>query len=110
MEQFTILQELWESDSVIFALMGCAAAIWIGSLRKQSGRHLLGAIISAAVYAVCEILSGIHTGCLPAIKLLFVGTAAVGSCIGCLLVRFTATVRKKAISHGCDARYDHKSS
>ena len=95
MEPFTILQELWESDSVIFALMGCAAAIWIGSLRKQSGRHLLGAIISAALYAVCEILSGLHTSYLPAILLLFVGTTALGSCIGCLLVRFTAKVGKK---------------
>lgn len=95
MEPFTILQELWESDTVIFALIGCAVAVWIGILRKQPGKRLTGAIISAALYAVCEILSGLHTSYLPAILLLFVGTTALGGCIGCLLVRFTAIVGKK---------------
>ena len=78
MEHFTILQELWESDTVIFALIGCAVAVWIGILRKQPGKRLTGAIISAALYAVCEILSGLHTGYLPAILLLFCGNDGLG--------------------------------
>jgi hypothetical protein len=76
-----ILQELFESNTVILLIFGIViAAIMCLYLKKK--RSLEFALItSIVVYVVCELMSNIRTNFMIEIILLFVGTIALGCCI-----------------------------
>ena len=93
MKYFPILQELFESDTVLFLIIGAAAALVAGLWLKQRKKCILGLVISVAVYFVCELLSNVRTNYLLELLLLFVGTAAIGCCIGFLISLLTNLIR-----------------
>ena len=93
-----ILQELFESDTIIFLLIGIVFSVIIGLRLKKQRKYIVGSIMAAVVYGICELMSNFHTNFMLEIILLFIGTVAVGWCIGfiiCFLFRKFAT-RKKA--------------
>ena len=89
MRYFPVLQELFESDTVIILLIGAALGAAVSCMIKEPrriGRLLIG---SAALYALCEVISNFRTDNLLEILLLFAGTAAIGaalSSIVCLII------------------------
>lgn len=89
MKYLPILQELFESDTLLFLILGILLAIVVG-LRLREGKRLVPAIvISAAGYGVCEIASHIHTNFMLELILVFAGTVLLGGCIGflaCLVI------------------------
>ena len=93
-----ILGELFESDLVLFLLIGFAAATIIGFLLMRKKSLLIGTIISAAVYAVCEIMLSTYVvkAFLSQLLMLFFGTAAVGTAIGFLVGFVIKLIREKA--------------
>jgi chromate transport protein ChrA len=85
MKYLPILQELFTSDTVKFLIVGIVIAVAIGLFLKKQ-KHLANSLIaSIIVYAVCEMISNIHTNFLVEIILVFVGTAALGCFIGFLV-------------------------
>jgi NhaP-type Na+/H+ or K+/H+ antiporter len=94
MNYFPILQELLESDLWKFLPVGIVLAVAVGVFLQKKKHFLVALAVSAAVYAVCELLSNFHTNFLVEILLLFVGTAALGCCIGFLGGLFLRMVRK----------------
>ncbi len=94
MRYFPILQELFESDTVIFLVIGIAVSVFAGLRLKNHRKYIIGTILNAAVYAICELLSNIHTNFMLELILLFVGTIAIGWCVGfiiCALFRLLKT-------------------
>ncbi|MEE1018864.1 MAG: hypothetical protein UH824_05230 [Acutalibacteraceae bacterium] len=93
-----ILGELFESDLVLFLLIGFAAAAIIGLLVMRKKSLLIGTIISAAVYAVCEIMLSTYVvkAFLSQLLTLFFGTAAVGTTFGFLVGFVIKLIREKA--------------
>lgn len=90
MKYLPIFQELFESDTVIFMIIGIAVAVIIGLRLKHQKKYIMAIIISIVTYAICELVSNIHTNFMLEIILLFLGTVSMGCCIGfigCLLVR-----------------------
>lgn len=90
MRYFPILQELFESDTVIFLTIGIAVSVFAGLRLKNHRKYTIGTILNAAVYAICEGLSNIHTNFMLELILLFIGTIALGWCVGyiiCALLR-----------------------
>lgn len=81
MRYFPVLQELFESDTVIILLIGAAVSCMIKEPRRIS-RLLIG---SAALYALCEVISNFRTDNLLEILLLFAGTAAIGAALSSLV-------------------------
>ena len=93
MKYLPILQELFESDTIIFLIIGIAISVIIG-LRLRKNKCLIGAAISIAIYAVCEFTSNIHTNFMLEFIQLFIGTFAIGCCIGfilCFLIKTLLT-------------------
>lgn len=84
MKYLPIFQELFESDSILFLLIGLALAVFIGIKMKDSKKIFISLVSSFALYAVCELASNIHTNFLIEIILLFAGTIALGGVIGFL--------------------------
>lgn len=93
MKYLPILQELFESDTFVFMVVGIVIAVIIGLRLKTQKKCIMAAVVSALTYAICETASNIHTNFMLEIILLAVGTAAIGCCIGfiiCLVVRLSA--------------------
>ena len=88
MKYLPILQELFESDTILFLIIGIVIAVIAGLWLKNRKKCVIGAVLSFALYLICELISNIHTNFLLEIVLLFVGTAAIGGCIGLLLNLF----------------------
>ena len=91
-----ILQELFESDTIVFLIIGIAIALVIGLRPGHSDKYIFGIVISAATYFICEFASNVHTNFMLEMVLLFAGTAAIGCCIGmmfCLLIQLSAGLR-----------------
>ncbi len=90
MKYFPILEELFESDTVMFLLIGVVIAA-IAGLRCKKQKKLIAAIVtSVLVYGICELLSNMPANFMMVFILLFVGTAAIGCGIGfciCLFIR-----------------------
>jgi hypothetical protein len=78
MKYLPILGELFESDSVIFLIIGIVIAVVMGLILKKRLNLRTALITSVVTYAVCELLSNIHTNFMVEIILVFVGTAALG--------------------------------
>lgn len=90
MKHLPILQELLESDTIIFLMIGIAIAFVAGLCLKSQKKCIIGISTSVVLYLICELASNIHTNFMLELILLFIGTAAIGCCIGfifCLLVR-----------------------
>lgn len=78
-----ILIGLFGSNSVIFMVIGSVIAAIIGLRPKhQKSVPWMAIAISIAVYAVCEIVSGLHTNFMLELMLLFFGTVSMGCCLG----------------------------
>lgn len=93
MRYLPILQELTESDTVIFLIIGLIAAVIAGLWQRHPGRCVKGIIEFAVLYAVCELLSQVHTNFMAELLLLFIGTAAIGGCAGFLIAAVVWRIR-----------------
>ena len=99
MKYLPILQELFESDTVIFMIIGIAVAVIIGLRLKHQKKYIMAIIISIVTYAICELASNIHTNFMLELILLFLGTVSIGCCIG-----FISCLLFKIIKNGKDER------
>ena len=98
MRYFPILQELFQSDSAIFLLVGFVFGTVMGLGLRAPGKRALGAGVSLFLYAVCEIVCNLRGSYLTELVALFVGTAALGSLLG--FVGCLALARKKGRDAG----------
>ncbi|HBB20063.1 MAG: hypothetical protein IJ170_00265 [Ruminococcus sp.] len=85
MRYLPILEELFNSDSVFFLMIGFVIAIMIGAAAKRRKIAVIALAASAAVYGLCELFMNIGTNYLSELLLLVVGTAAIGCIIGNLI-------------------------
>lgn len=82
MRYFPILQELFESDTVIFLIIGTAIAVIIRMSNRKYKMDGKGIAVSLVIYLVCEFISNIHTSYMIEIILVILGTMAIGGCAG----------------------------
>lgn len=97
MKHLPILQELFESDTIIFLIIGIAVAVVAGLWLKNQKKCIIGIIISVVLYLICELASNFRTNFMLELILLFIGTVAIGCCIGFiiyLLVRLLIIKKK----------------
>lgn len=94
MKYLPIFQELFESDSIAFMLIGLILAVFIGIKMSNIRQTIISLILSFALYAVCEFVSNIHTNYMIELILLFVGTIAIGGIIGFLISTIVVKVWK----------------
>jgi hypothetical protein len=94
MKYIPILQELFESDTVIFLIVGIVIAVIMGLFLKKQKNLKVALITSVVVYAICELLSNKHTNFMLEIILVFVGTVALGCCIGFLVSILIGMLRR----------------
>jgi NhaP-type Na+/H+ or K+/H+ antiporter len=95
MKYLPILEELFESDTVIFLIVGIVIAVIMGLFLKKQRDLMFALITSVVVYAICELISNIHTNFMMEIILVFVGTAALGCCIGFLVSMLVRMLRRE---------------
>ena len=94
MRWFSILDELFASDTIILMIIGVIVAISFGIKMKEPRKLLIGLAVSALIYACCELLSNFHTTYMLELILLFVGTVSIGSAIGFLIASIVAKVKQ----------------
>jgi ABC-type transport system involved in cytochrome c biogenesis permease component len=94
MKYIPILQELFESDTVIFLIVGIVIAVIMVLFLKKQKNLKVALITSVVVYAICELLSNKHTNFMLEIILVFVGTVALGCCIGFLVSFLIGMLRR----------------
>ena len=95
MKYFPIFQELFESDSIIFMLIGLVLAVFIGIKMNDTRKSIISLISIFAFYIVCELLSNIYINYMIDLILLFVGTVAIGGIIGFLITTIVVKVRRR---------------
>lgn len=95
MRYFPILQELFESDTVIFIAIGFIVAVIFGMRVKELKMigFAMGSLL--AVYAICEWMSNMHTNFLMEILLLFLGTLSFGGFLGLILCLLIKIINKR---------------
>lgn len=84
MKYLPIFQELLESDSIIFMLIGLILAVIIGIKMNDIRKNIISLVSCFALYAVCELISNVHTNFMIELILFFIGTVAIGGIIGFL--------------------------
>jgi uncharacterized membrane protein YczE len=89
-----ILQELFESDTLLFLIVGISIAVVMRIFLLNRKTVIYALAVSVVVYAVCELLSNVPTNFLVELILLFVGTVALGSTIGFLVSCFIGRARR----------------
>jgi FtsH-binding integral membrane protein len=94
MKYIPILQELFESDTVIFLIVGIIIAVIMGLFLKKQKNLKVALITFVVVYAICELLSNMHTNFMLEIILVFVGTVALGCCIVFLVSLLIGMLRR----------------
>lgn len=99
MSHFPILQEMLESDSVIFAVIGLILGRAVGMKLKSPKANLIGALISAVVYGICEALTHICSSYMLSFVLLGAGTVAIGATVALLISAVIEKVRSKGEHH-----------
>ncbi len=99
MSHFPILQEMFESDSVIFMVIGLILGRTIGMKLKLPKANLIGALISAAVYAACEVLANHSAKYMMGFVALGVGTVAIGATVALLISAVIEKIRCKGEIH-----------
>lgn len=82
MKNFVILDELLNSDLVIFLIFGTIITFIIGLLVKKSKKKIIATIVLLIVYFGCEILIKIQNHYMMEFLLLFSGIIALGGVIG----------------------------
>lgn len=99
MNHFPILQELFESDSVIFMVIGLVLGRFIGIKLKTPKKNIVGAVICGALYGLCEVMTNVCAAYALSFVLLFVGTVAIGSCVGFIVSAVIEKARCKGENH-----------
>lgn len=99
MSHFPILQEMFESDSVIFSVIGLILGRAVGMKLKSPKANLVGALISAVVYGLCEVLTHSCSSYMLSFVLLGVGTVAIGAAVALLISAIIEKVRGKGENH-----------
>lgn len=94
MKYLPIFQELFESDSIVFMLIGLILAVFIGIKMNDTRKIMIGLVSDFALYVVCEMISNIHKNFMIEIILLFAGTIALGGIIGFLISTIVVKMRK----------------
>ena len=94
MKYLPIFQELFESDSIVFMLIGLILAVFIGMKMNDTRKIMISLVSGFALYVVCELISNIHTNFMFEIILLFVGTIALGGIIGFLISTIVVKVKR----------------
>lgn len=84
MRYLPILQELFESDAILFLLIALVLSGILGLRLKSQRSRIVAISASFVVYLICELSSNVHTSYLIEFILLFLGTAAIGCIIGFL--------------------------
>ena len=95
MKYFPIFQELFESDSIVFMLIGFISALCIGIKMNDIRRTVIGLASSFVLYVICELASNLHTNYMIELILLFIGTIAIGGIIGFLISTIVAKIKKR---------------
>ncbi len=95
MKYLPILQELFESDSIIFMLIGLILTALIGIKMNATRQTIVSLVLCFVLYVVCELVSNIHTNYMIEMILLFIGTIAIGGIIGFLVSTIIVKVRKQ---------------
>ncbi len=95
MKYLPIFQELFESDSIVFMLIGLILAVFIGIKMNDTRQIIISVISRFALYVGCELISNIHKNFMFEIILLFVGTIALGGMIGFSVSTIVMKVRKQ---------------
>ena len=95
-----ILGELFESDLVIFLLIGFVVSAIIGLLVMRKKSLIISAITSVAVYALCEIMLSTKlvyafSGMFMQLISMFFGTTAIGTALGFLICFVIKLIREK---------------
>lgn len=83
--QLPILQELFESDLVIFYALGLIAAFLSSRLLKNDKMLGIGAGAAAAVYLICEAIAIACSGYGVGIAVMVIGVLGLGGCLGFLI-------------------------
>ncbi len=95
MKYLPIIRELFVSDSMIFMLIGLVFAAFVGIKMNDTRKSILCLVSSFVLYAVCELVSNLHTNYIMELMLLFVGTIAIGAIIGFLISLLVMRVRQR---------------
>ena len=96
MKYFPILQELFESDTIIFLLIGLAISIFtLAKLLSNRKKNVIALACSFGVYIICELFSIIHTNFMLELILLFFGTLSIGCMIGYGIMLLIQMFRRK---------------
>lgn len=82
MRYFPILQELFESDSSIFLLVGFVFGMVMGLTMRKTRKLCIGLGISLSLYALCELAVNFGKSYMTEMTALFLGTGALGSFLG----------------------------
>ncbi len=93
MRYLHIMDELFASDTIIFLLIGLFVACIIGIQIRSTKKCLVGMITSLVIYVLCEVGSNIHITWMFAFLALFIGTIALGGCVGFLFVVIATKVK-----------------
>lgn len=91
MKYLPILQELFESDTYIFLLIGLIMSIIIGLQIKEKRKKVICIFANLIIYGICEIFSNIPTNYMFELLLLFIGTISIGSFLGFVFTFFKAS-------------------
>ena len=95
MKYLPIIRELFASDSMIFMLIGLVFAACVGIKMNDTRKSILCLVSSFVLYAVCELVSNLHTNYIMELMLLFVGTLSIGAIIGFLISLLVMRVRQR---------------
>lgn len=95
MRYLPILQELFESDTVWFFLVGAAICTAFLLRHLSLGICGRGLGVSAAVYALCELIADAPGSYAAEFVALIVGTAALGASAAGLALFILCLIRKK---------------
>lgn len=93
MRYLHIMDELFASDTIIFLLIGLFVACMIGTKIKSTKKCIVGMVTSFLIYVLCEGVSNIHITWMFAFFALFVGTIALGCCVGFMIVAIAKKVK-----------------
>lgn len=85
LNKLPILQELFESDLVIFYAVGLAVAFVSSRFLKTEKILGVGAGAAAGIYLVCEGIAVACSGYGVSIAVMVIGVLALGACLGFLI-------------------------
>lgn len=96
MKYLPIFQELFESDTLILIVIGIVIAVIVGLRLKTQRKCIMAVVASVVTYVICEAASNMHTNFMVELILLFIGTVAIGCCIGFIICLFNNLAETKS--------------